>query len=163
MASGIINTAADFWAKVDKAGPNGCWLWTGTKVRLGYGQFRMRNKRWQTHRLAYVLTYGPVPADKFVCHKCDNPTCCNPDHMFVGTPADNMIDKMNKGRAPHGELNKMSRYTTAQVLEIRRLAAAGISERKIREVLGIGRGSVAQIIAGNTWRHLLPNKGVDNG
>jgi len=83
------------WARVDQ-GPD-CWVWLGAKRRRGYGQLHIGNQWLSTHRLAWELTYGPIPAGLFVCHHCDNPPCCRPDHLFLGTAADNNRDTKAKG------------------------------------------------------------------
>lgn len=75
-----------------------CYVWTKTKDRDGYGRFTWLNKFYITHRLAYEAAYGPIPDDMSVLHRCDNPGCCTPEHLFLGTHLDNMRDKMAKGR-----------------------------------------------------------------
>ena len=75
-----------------------CWLWEGTIRSKGYGSFKIRNKVYQAHRLSYNLFIGKIPDGLDICHKCDNPTCVNPKHLFVGTASDNMQDCANKGR-----------------------------------------------------------------
>jgi hypothetical protein len=77
---------------------NGCWNWTGTKIPQGYGHTHYRGKSIYTHRLLYILTYGEIPEGLCCLHKCDNPSCCNPEHLFLGTMADNMHDRDMKGR-----------------------------------------------------------------
>jgi hypothetical protein len=78
---------------------NGCWIWCGgTRVKSGYGGIKVNGKTISTHRYSYQLHYGAIPAGLFVCHKCDNPKCINPDHLFLGTNSDNMKDAYNKGR-----------------------------------------------------------------
>lgn len=98
-----------FWKKVDKSGgPDACWLWTASKSTDGYGRFRAI-KKLAAHRVAWTLTYGQIPYDgshlsTCVCHDCpggDNPACCNPSHLFLGSHSDNMVDKERKGRGNH--------------------------------------------------------------
>lgn len=94
-----------FWAKVEK-GP-GCWLWTGAKNSRGYGQTAsgLKGKSKLAHRASYEHFYGPIPDGLYVLHRCDVPHCVNPQHLFVGTAADNMQDAVRKGRALVGALN----------------------------------------------------------
>lgn len=74
-----------------------CWIWTGATTGKGYGQIVIKYKKYKAHRIAWEVTYGPVPEGLKVLHTCDNPPCCNPKHLFVGTQKDNMIDASNKG------------------------------------------------------------------
>jgi hypothetical protein len=97
---------ARFWAKVDRSDPDGCWPWIGHRIRKGYGIHWAFNRKTVAHRRAYELTYGSIPDGLFVCHHCDNPPCCNPDHLFVGTNSDNMQDCIRKGRFSKGSKPK---------------------------------------------------------
>lgn len=93
-----------FWRDVDKRGPDECWPWKRSTMRGGYGRFPVTSRNQQrAHRYAYELTHGPIPKDIVICHRCDNPPCCNPAHLFAGTHADNVRDRVAKGRSSSGE------------------------------------------------------------
>lgn len=91
------DVSARFWARVDVRGAEQCWPWTG-RTRNGYGAFDIGEETVIASRVAVELTRGPIPAGLLVCHRCDNPPCCNPDHLFVGSYSDNMADAIKKGR-----------------------------------------------------------------
>lgn len=93
-----------FWENMDRSGD--CWLWLGKpEGSNGYGRTSFHGRRYQAHRLAYELSYGPIPDGMIVCHECDTPLCCRPDHLFLGTHIVNMDDMVTKGRAASGNRN----------------------------------------------------------
>lgn len=149
-----VNEVERFWERVEKSDSEACWLWTGTVHHGGYGQVHMSGGMRQAHRVAYELTYGPIPRGEghhgvCVCHRCDTPLCCNPSHMFLGTMADNVRDRDRKGRQASGERNH-SKLTAAQVAHIR---LSTLSSRKIAPLYGVASGTIRAIRSGRKWRH----------
>lgn len=132
--------------------PNsGCWLWTGPVDDSGYGRFRVNGPRMRTHRLSYELHKGPIPKGLFVCHRCDVPGCVNPDHLFLGTCAENIADRDNKDRQVKGAASPWSKLTSEQALAIR---ADSRTHRAIAVEYGVSHNIVGQIKRGEAWRHL---------
>jgi HNH endonuclease len=149
-----MSTELRFWSKVDIS--NGCWIWTAYKDRQGYGKFRMGDMQ-HSSRVAWILTNGAIPTDICVLHKCDNPSCCNPDHLFLGTHNDNMNDCKQKGRNKnnpmHGESNTSSKLKDHQVLEIRRLAGT-MYQKELAAIFGVKQGVISKIILRQAWCHI---------
>lgn len=143
-------------AKVDRTtSPDGCHLWTGYRMRNGYGQFRVGPVRKLAHRVGWELRSGPIPPKMEVCHGCDNPPCQNLDHLFLGTSAANTADMVAKGRSARGERHGHARLTEDQVLAIRgRHASGGISHVSLAREFGVSEATVRHIVHGETWRHL---------
>ena len=145
-----------FWAKVDKsAGPDGCWLWTASKVTCGYGGFSVGHRTLRAHRIAWELVNGPIPDGLCVCHRCDVRPCVNPAHLFLGTQAENTADKVAKGRqgTPRGEAHGSVKITDAQVALMRAdRAAEGLCYRKLGAKYGISRSQAWRIVSmTNRW------------
>ena len=120
MTSGVyerLSLEDRFWSKVNKN--KSCWEWIGAKFSSGYGVIRVSGKSKRSHRVSYELNVGPIPEGMSVLHKCDNPVCVNPVHLFVGTQQDNMKDRGDKGRTAKGEDSGVSKLTRKQVDKIR--------------------------------------------
>jgi hypothetical protein len=147
-----------FWAKVDKRGPDDCWKWQAGGIKLGYGMFKWNGISWLVHRVAWTLTYGPIPIGLCVLHNCDNPPCCNPEHLFLGTRADNNADKMKKGRwraAPKPRSkNGRSKLTENQVIEIRHRRSLGEKLRSIADDYPVGYKHISDICKRDSWTHV---------
>lgn len=149
-----------FWQKVCKsADPNGCWVWTAAKDYYGYGVFSRShyNKSTRAHRAIWEILNGEIPKGYVICHKCDNPPCVRPDHLFVGTHKENMLDKVSKGRAAgqkKGENHTQSFLTEADVIRIFELNQDGLTCRDIGKLLDIAEWSVSLILRGKRWGHV---------
>ncbi len=143
-----------FWSKVQRS--EGCWTWTGAKLRHGYGVIRIDGKTRKAHRVAYELTCGPIPNDLFVCHRCDNPSCVRPDHLFLGTAADNSQDMARKQRnfiVDHrGEKHPRAILTMNDVITIRQLHAEGASYRTLGKRYGVDRTTIRLAVKHRTWK-----------
>lgn len=138
-----------FWKKVDKSGgPDACWLWTGTKTNRGYGRIRIESRMKSSHRVSYELYKGAIPDGLCVCHHCDNPSCVNPDHLFVGTHTDNMHDKAIKGR------NSLTKLTEDQVCEIRVRITNGETQTSLAKEFGVIQQTISHVKCGRTYRHI---------
>jgi hypothetical protein len=153
-------TPAAFWSLVKVGTPDECWEWQGFRKETGYGRVYADGlKGARAHRLAYEFHYGEAPGELHVLHKCDNPPCCNPAHLRLGTVADNMHDKVARGRSnnvPRGSSHARSKLTEAAVRDIRRRfqrGKYGDSARAAREY-GISKTTVAQVLRGEIWRHV---------
>ena len=156
-----------FWAKVDRNGPvhpvlgTRCWVWMGPKTE-GYGWIsvpELETHGSRTHRLAWVLTHGRIPPGEghhgtCVLHRCDNRTCVNPEHLFLGTQADNMADRAAKGRAPRGEKHRSARLTEDSVRAIRKASAAGISQYRIAKLYRVARTTIEGVVTRRNWGHV---------
>lgn len=148
-----IAEALAFYASPE---PNtGCYLWTGN-LSAGYGALRIGQKMVKAHRLAWELANGPIPAGMCVCHRCDNPLCSNPDHLFLGTIAENVADKVRKGRqARHhlarGEKNGHALLTAENVVAIR---GDRRGDTALALEYGVSRATIGDARSGRTWGHI---------
>jgi len=147
-----------FFDKVSVGGDNECWEWNASKIR-GYGSFQIHGKTKYSHILSYELFVGPVPKGLFVLHKCDNPPCVNPNHLFPGTQKQNMEDCAAKGRCERpelrGALHWCAKLEKEDVLAIRSMYAKGkYTQIQIAKLFEVSRQAVQMILYGNTWRHI---------
>lgn len=147
-----LNTLDKFWNLVVKT--EQCWEWTGSTNRYGYGRYWYQEHEHPAHRLAYELTYGPVPSNLLVCHRCDNRRCVRPDHLFLGTTADNTRDRHQKQRDARGERVNTAKLTATQVLAIRRLYTEGTTIANLARQYGVSDSAIEFIIHRRNWKHL---------
>jgi hypothetical protein len=148
-------TIARFWAKVDKRGPDECWEWQAGRSVDGYGKLRVHGLDARAHRIAVLVTSGPFNPSLVVRHRCDNPPCCNPSHLELGTHMDNVRDCVSRGRnrPPRGSANAHSRLSEEIVLYIRinpdRLSNSALASR-----FGVVPSAISTILSGRTWKHI---------
>lgn len=150
----------DFWSRVEKT--DGCWLWRGAKSSNGYGNLS-RGGRWlSAHRYSWIMSNGD-PGDMCVLHRCDVRLCVNPDHLFLGTKADNARDRDSKGRGRcfinarsrgKGEDNGNSRLTEQDVGAIKVQLAFGIPQQEIADCFGVTQPVISAINRGRSWSHV---------
>lgn len=145
--------AETFWARVDRSG--NCWLWRGACTHNGYGHltvgkwFDGRKRQMRAHRLAFMLTHGHVADGRLVLHACDNRRCCNPDHLRVGSAADNSADMISRGR---GKIAPRAKLTKGQVRAIR---SDPRSAKDVAIEYGVGRRQIYYIRSGQQWQTAL--------
>lgn len=169
-----ITTPEKFWSKVDKtSSPHGCWIWTGKGQPKGYAQVSINYRLRGVHRVAWEYTHGPIPDGLWVLHNCpggDNPACVNPNHLFLGTHADNMADMVAKGRSTkgdrhytrrqpklvrRGEANNHAALTEQIVRDMRAAAANGTSYRELAQRYGVSWWTVRRAVVRQTWQHVV--------
>lgn len=153
----MLDDITRFFAKIG-TDPEECWIWTGAKNSKGYGQATYRGKVIYSHRLIWILLFGSIPDELEVCHKCDNPSCVRPNHLFSGTRSDNMSDAGRKGhmaRDTKGSKHPMTNLTETKVVEIRRrYALGGVTYRELAFEYDTGWTTIQKIITRKTWQHV---------
>ncbi|MDD4280094.1 MAG: HNH endonuclease [Candidatus Sumerlaeales bacterium] len=144
-----------FQEKIDKT--VGCWEWLGCKNMGGYGMIRVDGRLHQAHRISYALYNGEIPDGMCICHRCDNPGCVNPTHLFLGTKLDNAKDRERKGRGVHnfshgcGDKSSRAKLTWNQVNKIREKWENGATQASLAEEFEVTRPTINQIVHYRTW------------
>ena len=148
-----------FWPKVNKT--DTCWLWTGYTMPFGHGQIRGKDKAVLAHRLSWELHNGPIPEGMEVCHNCpsgDNPRCVNPDHLFLGTQIDNMLDAVKKKRHAFGERQGQAKLKESNIKEIVEMHDSGMTKTAISRHFNVSRACVSGVLKNTRWKHVQREK-----
>lgn len=153
-----------FWAKVDKNGPTlrddigPCWIWMASLDRRGYGQIReggFGSRTLKAHRVSFELASGPIPEGNGVLHKCDNPPCVNPSHLFAGTALDNMRDAAEKARMPRAMAHHNGRFTSEEIRTIRQwFPTSKLTQYELADYLEVSRTTIQAILRRRTYTHV---------
>lgn len=144
-----------FWKHALKS--DGCWIWKGPKDQDLYGiigGYPHQGKNIRATHASWLIHRGPIPEGKRLCHTCDHPPCVNPEHLFLGTDAENQADAARKGRKLRGERNNMAKLVTWQVLEIRAKASEGSSYAAISRIYGVTPEAISLIVKRRNWKHI---------
>lgn len=163
----------NFEAKIDRSSnPKGCWVWIARLNHDGYGTFKFRDRSELSHRMSHRIHKGPIPDDTTrVLHSCDNPACCNPAHLRLGSQKENAADRESRGRGnhavgdatgarrhpekrPRGSKHGKSKLDEIQVMEIKALLSSGRTPRKICSAYGVSHYAIDDIRRGKNWRHI---------
>ncbi|MEZ4684165.1 MAG: HNH endonuclease signature motif containing protein [Caldilineaceae bacterium] len=156
--------APRFWAKVEQTDQSACWEWLAGKDRGGYGMFWLNGITTHAQRIAWILTYGDIPDELDVCHRCDNPSCVNPRHLFLGSDRDNHQDRAKKGRSARnlnmlgrkGEKHPNAKLTNRTVLKARELYKRKRFKtiKKMALRIGVNHQTLLNAANGKTWSHI---------
>jgi hypothetical protein len=154
------NETDRFWAKVAQKGEAECWEWTGCNINGGYGRFGVAGAMQLAHRVSWFIAHGPIPYSEgyhgtCVLHRCDNTSCVNPDHLFLGTNQDNVDDMVAKGRdnKAKGSAHGVAVLTEEDVRRIRKIGRA-VTQQVLADQFGVDRSHIGKILRRKSWRHL---------
>ena len=153
-------TVKRFWDRVPSRPEAGCWEWSGTTSGPGYGMLHTPEGARGAHRISPVINIGPIPAGFVVMHKCDNPSCVNPDHLKAGTQRENILDKWAKGRAvlptnkARGSKQGLSKLHEHDIPVIRDRISKGEPDCRIAKDYGVDHGAIRNIRKGISWKHV---------
>jgi len=148
-----------FWDKVDIHGEDDCWEWQAYIAKDGYGKFKYQGKNISASRITYILTHGEIEKGLVIMHKCNNKSCCNPNHLEMGTYSKNTQDAYDDGLIKPAGVNGQDHYkaklTEKEVLNIRSLFSnGGISKLEISKIYDVGKTAIQKIIKRRTWKHI---------
>ncbi|MGE3467511.1 MAG: helix-turn-helix domain-containing protein [Pyrinomonadaceae bacterium] len=147
-------TLRNYWDGIQKGeNPDDCWAWTGPSTGDGYGKFFLNGRYVRAHCYSFFLHNG-FWAKGYVLHTCDNRSCCNPRHLYDGTYADNMRDKMVRERQTRGEMVHCSRLTESDVKAIKSMLSSNVSQAEIARLFGVDPSTISNISTGTTWKHI---------
>lgn len=135
-----------FWDRLDTS--TDCWTWKGYRKSGGYGYMKFAGKPTHAHRVAWILTFGEIPESLIVCHRCDNPPCCNPAHLFLGTDYDNVSDCISKGRFA------LPYKGPELVLKIRDAYKHGMRQKDIATNFSVDNSWVSRVVRRLVWIHI---------
>ena len=153
-----VDSETRFWMRVRKT--DGCWIWTGGKLADGYGHMQISKSQHRVHRYSWELAHGPIPNGLQVLHHCDNPSCVRPDHLFLGTNADNQRDKYEKGRSKFPPVLRGSdaigaKLTEGKALLVRAMYASGqYRHKELAALFGVSNSATEHVVRRRTWRHV---------
>jgi len=152
-------TIQRFMSKVCVCDPNDCWEWQAGRDENGYGRFNYLGDNVPAQRVSYILHKGEIPFGMLVCHTCDNPSCVNPNHLFLGTHHDNVIDMFAKGRQPQRDLIRGSAKGTNKLVEddiykIRELVEQGYTNQQIADMFNVAKATISHVRTRRNWGHI---------
>lgn len=148
----IASIVARFWSKVDTSGK--CWVWMGPRNKKGYGYFSVGRRTFSVHRWLHQFIHGPLAKGQQVLHRCANPPCIRPSHLYAGTHAENMTDRNVMGHTARGERSGKARLTDDQVRAMRADVAAGLTWVKAAAKYDVSRQTVRMVVTGRSWKHV---------
>lgn len=155
--------SSDFWGKVEQRDPSSCWTWTGASNESGYGRFFLGRQEYRAHRVAFAIGKNTgLPGLVMVCHRCDNPACVNPSHLFIGLAADNNADKASKGRSavPRAMMNGNGKLSDD---DVRLVLTSNQTGASLARQLGVSTALISMIRTGRRRRPVVGAPGIEPG